>query len=418
MTHTSATRPAARSLAPDLARGWMLLLIALANVPWFLYAMPSGVVFAHPLEAQGVDLAWQLFSIVTIDGRSYPLFAFLFGYGIWQLYSRQAGAGTQQREAKRLLQRRHVWMIAFGAVHALLLWYGDIVGAYGLIGLLVVWLFLDRADRTLRIWCLVLGGLLALAALSSLIGAIALTLTPELQVPATELPEPNAAGSYLASVGMRMSMWFIATVFQPIQMSVPLAVLLGILAARHRLLDDPGSHRKLLTRIALLGIAVGWLGGAVSAAQFAGWTPLGADVAWGITYGHHLTGVAGGIGYAAAFGLAAHAIQRRGAGPFARALQAVGKRSLSNYLGQSLVFAPLLCAWGFGLGAVLSPWQAAVLALVTWLILLGVSAVLEQQGKRGPAEWLLRRLAYGKRPVAPPAPVAAPAAPAPTSLPG
>lgn len=63
---------------------------------------------------------------MAIDGRSSPLFAF------------------------RLLQRRHRWMLAFGAAHALLLWFGDIVGAYGLAGLLVTRLLLERSDRTLR----------------------------------------------------------------------------------------------------------------------------------------------------------------------------------------------------------------------------------------------------------------------------
>ncbi|MGW8529793.1 DUF418 domain-containing protein, partial [Nocardiopsis sp. NPDC055824] len=32
-----------RALAPDLARGMMLLLIALAHVPWFIYDAPSGL---------------------------------------------------------------------------------------------------------------------------------------------------------------------------------------------------------------------------------------------------------------------------------------------------------------------------------------------------------------------------------------
>ncbi|MFV0427024.1 MAG: DUF418 domain-containing protein [Beutenbergiaceae bacterium] len=408
MTHTSlSTRSAGRSLAPDLARGLMLLLIALANVPAFLAGNRSAMGFSHPEGMQGADLVWQIFSIITIDARSYPLFAFLFGYGIWQSYRRQAAAGTAQREATRLLQRRHLWMIFIGAVHATLLWHGDVVGAYGLLGLLLVWLFLDRADTTLRIWCIVLIAFLAVSAVMALVSAAALSFAPMAlpELPSDLLPNPNLTPLYLLSMGDRMVLWFLATLGAPLMMTLPAAMLLGVLAARHRLLDDPGQHRRLLSQVAVVGIATGWLGGLLSAAVFAGWAPMGIDLAWAIPSWHQFTGLAGGIGYAAAFGLLAHRIQQRGIGPIARAVQSVGKRSLSNYLGQSIVFAPLLSAWGLGLGAVLSPWQAALLALATWLVLLVISAILESRGVRGPAEWLLRKLAYRHRPVAPPAPV-------------
>ena len=35
--------------------------------------------------------------ITTVDMRVYPMFAFLFGYGIVQLYRRQIAAGTRNR---------------------------------------------------------------------------------------------------------------------------------------------------------------------------------------------------------------------------------------------------------------------------------------------------------------------------------
>jgi hypothetical protein len=44
-----------RAVAPDLARGLMLLLIALANVPWYLYGAPTSPVSAHRTGATGPD---------------------------------------------------------------------------------------------------------------------------------------------------------------------------------------------------------------------------------------------------------------------------------------------------------------------------------------------------------------------------
>ena len=109
-TTTPAARPATsseRAIVPDLARGAMLLFIAVANAPWYLYgAAQDHALWAHPSEGSMADRLAQVVSIVAIDGRSYPMFAFLFGYGIWQLYSRQMSRGIDPRAARRVLQRR------------------------------------------------------------------------------------------------------------------------------------------------------------------------------------------------------------------------------------------------------------------------------------------------------------------------
>ncbi|MDT7698958.1 MAG: uncharacterized protein QOJ30_1283, partial [Pseudonocardiales bacterium] len=100
---------------------------------------------------------------------------------------------------------------------------------------------------------------------------------------------------------------------------------------------------------------------------------------------------AGGLGYAALFGLLATRARSTGGGP----LGACGRRSLSCYLGQSVVFAALLPAWTLDLGARLTVWQVSVLAVGTWLLILVLAVVAERYGERGPAERLLRRLTYG-----------------------
>src|SRR5699024_4550612 len=90
--------------------------------------------------------------IVTVDLRVYPMFAMLFGYGMVMILRSQLAKGATERQARKTIQRRNLWLIVFGAAHALLLWGGDILGAYGLTGLLVVWLFLRRRDGTLLVW--------------------------------------------------------------------------------------------------------------------------------------------------------------------------------------------------------------------------------------------------------------------------
>lgn len=393
-----------RSIAPDLARGMMLLLIAVANAPFYLWTQQTGFTSAHPLEGSVADRVAQTIAIVAVDGRTYPMFAFLFGYGIWQLYRRQLDAGTSPADARRLLRRRHLWMIAFGGVHAALLWMGDVVGAYGLAGLVLTAIFLDRRDLVLRIWAVVLIVLLALGAVSAALSAWALgTFAPaaiaEFDEVDVSLHGPTAQPDYLLSVLERFGFWLLLAPAQGLlTLVIPAAILIALLAARHRVLEEPEAHRPLLRRVAVVGISLGWSAGALSAMQHLGVFGIPPTLGWAFSGLHAVTGLCCGIGYVAVFGLIAARMRSRGTtgGPVARAIQAVGKRSLTFYLAQSVVFAPVMSAWGLGVGASLSSWSIALVAVGVWVASVVVAAIMERAGVRGPAEVLLRRLAYGR----------------------
>ncbi|KOX15510.1 DUF418 domain-containing protein [Nocardiopsis sp. NRRL B-16309] len=81
-------------------------------------------------------------------------------------------------------------------------------------------------------------------------------------------------------------------------------------------------------------------------------------------------GIFTGVGYAALFGLVAHWLGGRAAAMAwpVRWLGALGRRSMSGYLAQSLVWGPVLAVWGLGLGASMSSWSASVLAVLTWAL--------------------------------------------------
>ena len=112
-----------------------------------------------------------------------------------------------------------------------------------------------------------------------------------------------------------------------------------------------------------------------------------------------VSGLFGGLGYVALFGLIAHRIagQRQPLGVAAVAVTAVGKRSLSCYLAQSVLCAPILSAWGLGLGGIFGSATVALFALGVWLVTLVLAYLQERIGQRGPAEVLLRRLVYPRR---------------------
>jgi uncharacterized protein len=382
-----ATPTAARALAPDLARGFMLLLIALANVHLWSYGHPLGP-RGYPEDLTVADQAVTCAQMLLVDGRAYPLFGFLFGYGIVQLAHRRGTVGMPVEAVTRLVRRRGWWMVLIGFVHGLLLWSGDIVGAYGLIAVVLAGLLVRGTDRALI--GAAVGGILLAGIFYSGSG-----LTPD--GPQTEALLPSMTETNpVAAVAVRAAEW-VGIGFLLQACSVFAAVAIGAWAARRRLLDEPERHRPLLVRVAVAGIAIAVAGGlpfALMAAQIWVAPSTGALVLAGFLHG--MSGYAGGLGYAALFGLLAIRLTH-GTGPVTFALQACGQRSLSCYLAQSVAFAALLPAWTFGLGAGAHVWQTALYAVGTWLVILLVAAVSARAGYRGPAELLLRRLTYGPR---------------------
>lgn len=396
-----------RSLAPDLARGAMLLLIAVANVTWHLWGQGTWMGSHHLPGASPLDRGVQAFAAVVVDGRVYPMFAFLFGYGMVQFWVSRRSRGFDRTQVRRMLRRRHWAMLLFGAVHALLLFVGDILGAYGLAGLVLVWLLFDRRDITVKIWTWVLVGLLALSAVFTLIGGLVMTTLPAEVLTGIEAQNTSSSFQsiggmrelisadphYLASATKRMASWPVATLGAVFSLTIPAAILIGWLAARHRVLEEPARHRALLRRAAVAGIGTGWLGGVPTALQHLGiWQPPAAAW-WMVTGLTALTGLAAGIGYVALFGLIA---ARGGPGGLGRAVAAVGKRSLSFYLLQSIVFAPVLAAWGLGFGARFGTAAAWAFATAVWVVSVALAHLMERRGMRGPFEVALRRLTCGR----------------------
>jgi uncharacterized protein len=383
-----ATPVGARAIAPDLARGGMLLLIALANVHFYVHGGPIGP-RGYPKDVVGVDQAVALLQMTLVDGRAYPLFGLLFGYGIVQLAWRRSAVGLPATAVTRLVRRRGAWMIVIGLLHGVLLWSGDIVGAYGLLAVVMAGPLVRGTDRGLVVTTLV--GMVLVTLVSSVSG-LELPGGSTALLPSMTISDPGAAAA------ARAFEWITSVLFGG-AVGVFGAVALGAWAARRRLLDEPERHRRLLTQIAIGGIGLAVLGGlplALMAAQL--WTSPSIPMVLLAGSLHALCGYAGGFGYAALFGLLAVRIARRGKpGAVTRAVQACGQRSLSCYLAQSVAFVALLPAWTLGLGEHARLWQTALVGIVVWLVILLVAAVSDRLGYRGPAETLLRRLTYGPR---------------------
>ncbi|GAA3753887.1 DUF418 domain-containing protein [Spinactinospora alkalitolerans] len=393
--HRGPAAAAERVLAPDLARGFMLLLIALANSVIYMHGFDAAV-RSHPLDGTVVDRAVNLVLILLVDHRAYPMFAFLFGYGIVQMLGRQQRAGTAAAEAFRLLRRRNLWILVFGAFHGLLLFSGDILGAYGLCGLLIGWLFIRCHDRVL---VQLAGVFFAVTAAFYALNALAATLLEYMD--GAGVAEETAGVSGLPSLGIeeplgallaRLWEWPVGTIGS-VLMGVLTPMLLGVLAARHRVLEEPERHGRTLWRTVVIGAPVSLLGGLPLALAGAGAFPVSLSQEMWLTTLHTLSGLGGGLAFAALFGIIGGRLRGR-PGLVGTALAATGRRSLTCYLAQSLVFVPLLAAWGLGLGGRLDSAAMAALAVGVWALTVVASVLMERADLRGPAEALLRGRVY------------------------
>ncbi|MFJ5774065.1 DUF418 domain-containing protein [Streptomyces sp. NPDC093094] len=404
-------RPGERAPAPDLARGIMLLAIVMSNTAFHLWAARRGPSGWQPVDGSWPDRTVQFTMIIVLDMRIYPLFAFLFGYGMMQLYLRQTAAGTAGRDVVRLLRRRSLWLIVIGLAHATLLMSGDILGFYGVMSLLLGFAFLRRGERALKWWT---GAGVALLLLTTAGPIVSAALEGRLGTMGDAGAEPGflAYGaqheSWLEAAEVRLETGlFVTFVASAVSLAggAFLVFLLGFLAARHRVLEEPGRHLRLLRRTAVLGIAAGWLGALPAALAHVGVLDVPPDAeseSGALVMLRDLTGSAGGLGYVAAVALVAHrwttrGHRRGGTATAVAAVSAVGKRSLSCYLAHSLIFAPVLAAWGLGLGGHLGSATAALFATTVWLVTVAGALALERAGRRGPAEAVLRRLTYGRR---------------------
>lgn len=404
MTHIATSHPvdhrgpvtgAERALAPDLLRGAMLLLIALANSANYAFAGQPGV----DGTPHGLERIFNLLKTTLVDARAYPVFAVMFGYGLIQLTRRQQKAGATPGAIRSVLLKRNTWLVVFGLAHATLLYFGDFLGAYGIVGVIATLLLLNRGDRFHRI-VLWIWGLQVVYVLFS--GARAVLASFDSSGPGAILensPNPSlGASSYGAGLLDRLHEWPVhtATVIPFI-----FIVWLGIWAARRQILENPRDHRRLLTRVAAGCLGITILGGVPLGLVAAGWIHVDSAAVDAISFLHAVSGEFGGPGYVALFALWVGRLTQHKTpaqlGLPLTAISALGQRSLSGYLFQSVAWMVLLSPYTLALGTHFgsTAFTAAAVALVIWTVSVIAAYLMKKHSYRGPAETVLRRLTYG-----------------------
>lgn len=116
----------------DILRGIALLGILLMNIPFF--SMPQRFSEAFRADPGSVNFWVNAFITVVFEGKMRALFSMIFGAGIILFTSNKEAAG---RSTTGLFYRRMGWLVLFGLIDAhILLWEGDILYSYGVIGMI------------------------------------------------------------------------------------------------------------------------------------------------------------------------------------------------------------------------------------------------------------------------------------------
>ena len=137
---TKSTQLKSRIGTLDFARGLAILFILLMNITGFGLPKAAYLNPAYNGLPDGADtLTWGILHIF-VQGKFLAMFAFLFGAGLQLLMPK----------GKQWLRARLSWLVLFGLVHAIFFWDGDILLAYGLIGL-ISWRMIRDAGSTLQL---------------------------------------------------------------------------------------------------------------------------------------------------------------------------------------------------------------------------------------------------------------------------
>ncbi|MFP2957415.1 DUF418 domain-containing protein [Myxococcus sp. 1LA] len=254
----------------DALRGFALWGVFVSNSLMWL----SGRVLLPPDVAKAQSAPWLeqvvggLFALFVAQ-KFIAIFSFLFGLGFSIQFARAEARATS---IVPLYRRRLLVLLGIGLAHALLLWTGDILISYALVGFVLL-TFRARSNRTVLFWAV------GLIIVMPLVVPAAIRYVPVLLhgAEAAEAAAKAAQARTLALFADMLaalssdSLWtaqtgnarFFVSFFgrEPRQvqwLSLILGrFLLGLLAGRLLLLQDVEAHRPLLRRILGWGLAVG-----------------------------------------------------------------------------------------------------------------------------------------------------------------
>jgi uncharacterized protein len=392
----TATGQAERIELLDALRGFALLGILLANMlywsGWIMMTEGQRVAFSGPEQ-----FAWQYrFHHFFVDGKFYTIFSLLFGAGFSLQLARLSARGLT---GMRIYRRRVLVLLAIGLVHSWLIWDGDILTLYALLGL-VLPLFHDWRERNLLAAAAILILFVPAAGMALFAwagwaphdhlfsfsiwaaGSLGVDTAPD---KALEWMRRDDFTGWLAWVltgtpiswALRLESWRIPKILG--------IMLLGVVVGRRLAAGTLFNDRKLLMKVLAGGLVIG-----VPAAAAYALVPGLNQKSWPSLLGT----VPLALAYAAGFALAWPWAQ-----PVLRHFSPVGRMALTNYLTHSLIGLVFFYGIGFGLAGTMQPVAFYAVALFIFAGQVVLSRWWLARHEQGPVEALWRTATFGRLPM-------------------
>jgi uncharacterized protein len=391
----STTPVRERIQALDVLRGVAVAGILFANVLVFFGQFVLSPERAAALPTAAADGVALFLEHVLVDGKFYSVFSLLFGIGFGLQLARGGDAGLPR------FKRRLRILLAIGAIHAILIWAGDILMLYALLGFTMPW-FARKSNRALVRWTVTLLAVptalyVVAMAVWTLVGSGAAQTAAGPGVPPSILAIFEAMGrggvkdAFIGNLVFLAGRW--ADLFVTVRFPKVLGMfVLGLWTVRAGLALSPSFHRATLLRWSRLGWGVGLPANIIAAWAFQQWPYLPPSV--GALLGVAMQGVGIpmlAIGYAATVGLLV-VDRRRLVSIFAP----VGRMALTNYLMHSIICVVLSYGFGLALWWRIGASRAMAIAAGILVVQIPLSAWWLSRFRFGPAEWIWRRLTYGR----------------------
>ena len=390
----------------DTVRGFALLGVCLVNATMFAQPFADTDLGSRPTNGPW-DVWLERGMYLLAEGKFFPLFSLLFGLGLF-LQSERASA--EGRKVAGRFARRLAVLAGLGLAHGLLVWSGDILLSYALLGFLLL-LFRNTSPRWLRVSAalslsLTVGLLVAVGVhydrvRADPVRAAELEKKVEKHRASAEQDRAEAyaayRGSYVEALRYRANEYpgqvVESTLFVgPLVFSM---FLTGLWVGRKRLLHAPAEHRAFLRRslavCGTLGLAASLGALLLHAGPRTGPPDLPAVAGMLL---HFVGGAV--LGYAYLCGLALLLLRAAWARRLAP-LTAVGRMSVTNYLGQSVVGGFVYYGHGLGLFGKVGAGACLAIAAVLFTAQVAFSNFWMARFRMGPVEWAWRSLALWER---------------------
>lgn len=379
----------------DILRGFALFGVLLVNL--LMFAWPMQILATREWDNPLDKLAYGFINMFG-NYKFFPIFSFLFGLGLFLLMERVEARGGR---FVTLYLRRMAVLLAFGLVHALCFWWGDILSPYAILGTLLL-LFRKAKPKTLLIWALALMALYAAVPLGlNLFLEATQSGGDEALVQASQAAELAAAEQAIQAYAHgtlaeimaqhRVNFNFMLSYTPFVMPNIFAMFLLGLSAGKRGIFKDIPAHLPLIRRLQKLGLGVGLTGEVLLAIH------LKFPALLGSTLGALCDPIAFfsmpllGIGYMATIVLL---LQKETWRARLAPLAFSGRMALSNYLMQTLIATTIFYSYGLGLYAQVGPAVSLLLTVVIYALQIWFSRWWLSHFRYGPLEWLWRSLTY------------------------